>query len=167
MARKGVSRCARQLARLCIQDTETVTGTDGEILDHPSTSEATVPPLPLELLERRPRLWMMNRATVVDPDHRKMDDEEEPDALPNTRTPKRNSEETNFPYGPNDQIAHLGGSKRMHMESNVTVVDQCFDPSTRRCMREKEPADMEMDQSVHQDTDRTKPEGALAVKLTH
>ena len=167
MARKGVSRCALQWARLCIQDTETVTGMDGEILDPPSTFDGYRNGLSSELLERRPRLWMMNRATVVDLDHRKMDDEEEPDALPNTRTPKRNSEETNFPYGPNDQIAHLGGSKRMHMDSNVTVVDQCFDPSTRRCMREKEPADMEMDQSVHQDTDRTKPEGALAVKLTH
>ena len=83
------------------------------------------------------------------------------------RDKKKNREEINFPYGPDDQREHLGDSKRMHMDSNVTVVNQFVGPSTRRCMREKEPADMEMDQSVHQDTDRTKPEETLAVKLTH
>ena len=96
--------------RLSSQDTGTVTGKDGEILVPPSTSGAIAPPVPSELLDRRPRLWttMMTRTTILDIDHRKMDDEEEPDAIPNTPTPKRNREEINFADSPDDQREHLG-----------------------------------------------------------
>ena len=144
--------------RLSSQDTGTVTGKDGEILDPPSKSGDIVPPVPSELLGRRPRLSMMNRATIIDLDRRNMDDDEEPDVLPNAPTPKRNREEINFPDGPDDQMEHLGDSKRMHMDSNVTIANQLFDPSTRRCVKGKEPTDIEMDQWAHQDSDKPKPE---------
>ena len=48
-------RYARQWARLDTQDTETVAGKDGEILDPPPKCGDIVPPVASELLDRRPR----------------------------------------------------------------------------------------------------------------
>ena len=48
-------RSARQWAKLDIDDPETATGKDGVILYPPSKWGAGVPPVPSELVTRRPR----------------------------------------------------------------------------------------------------------------
>ena len=69
---------------------------------------------------------MLNRATFLDLDHRKMDDGEDLEVLPNAPTPKRSGEEIDSPSGPDDQMEHLGDSKRMHVDSNVTAANQFY-----------------------------------------
>ena len=93
----GERRSARQWVRPDTQDTETATGKDGVILDPPSKCGAIVPLVPSELLDRRPRLWMMNcSTTVLDLDRRppwNFRAKGEPDVLSNAPTPKRDRAE--------------------------------------------------------------------------
>ena len=119
------------------QDTETVIGADGIELDPPSSSGAVVPPVPPELHARRPRLWMLDRAVILNLDHRQMDVDEDPETVPNVTTPKRTREEIDVPIGPEDSMEHQGDSKRMHVDSQVTGVNQFFESSTQRCMSGK------------------------------
>ena len=79
---------------------------------------------------------MLNRATFIDLDHRKMDDDEDPEALPNAPALKRSRGEIDSLSGPDDPMEHLGDSKRMHLDSNVTAVNQIFEHSSRCCMNE-------------------------------
>ena len=119
-------RCARQLIRLGAQDTETVIGADGVELDPPSSSGAVVPPVPPELHDHRPRLRMLDRAVLLNLDHRQMDEDEDPETIPNATTPKRNREETDVPIGSEDPMERQGDSKRMHVDSQVAVANQFF-----------------------------------------
>ena len=163
-------RSARQLVRFDVQDTETVIGKDGEIRDPPSTCGAIVPTVPSELLDRRPRLWMMNSlTTILDLGHRdpgNLHDNEESDVLINALTPKRGRGKIGSLDGHVDHPEHPGVSKRMHMDSPVTIVNQLYDPRPQPCAKETEPTDIEVDQPVNQVIDKPKPVDSLASKLT-
>ena len=121
-------RCARQLIRLGVQDTETVIGADGVELDPPASSGAVVPPVPPELHDRRPRLWMLDRAILLNLDRRQMDEDEDPETILNATTPKRNREGIDVPIGPEDPMERQGDGKRMHVDSQVAVANQFWSP---------------------------------------
>ena len=161
-------RSARQWVRLDAQDAETVIGKDGEILDPPSTCGAIAPAVPSELLDHRPRLWMMNSLpTILDLDRRapgNLHDNEESDVLFNALTPKRGRGEIGSLDGHVDHPEHPGVSKRMHMDSSVAIANQFYDPRPQHCAKETEPTDIEVDQPVNQDTDKPKPVDSLASK---
>ena len=123
-------RAARQWAKFDIGDSETVAGKDGDILDPPSKLGASVPPVPSELVNRRPRLWMFDCGL-----HAKG----ESDILPSAPTPKRDREERESLDSNDDQLEQPGVGKRIHVDSSVKIANQFYAPSPLHCMKKRSP----------------------------
>ena len=92
--------------------------------------------------------------------HRQTEEEPDLETIPSATTPKRNREGNDIPMEP------MGDTKRMHVDSRVTVANQFFEPIPQHGMRVEPPEDIGMDPSVQPVIAQPKPAETLTAKLT-
>ena len=122
--------------------------------------------MPLELHDHRPRLWTLDHEIPLNFDHWQMGEHVDLETIPLATTPKRNREETNGPIGSDDSMENQGDSRRLHVDSHVTAVNQFFEHGAQRCMSGRAPTDVEMDKSVRPEPAQPTPVETLEEKLT-
>lgn len=93
-----------------------VRGKDGDISDFPNSAGVPVSPVPIELVSRRPRLFLRDRA---------LRGVGTSDTIPNVPTPnsKRNRAAVVSSDTEMDSTVHRGGGKRSHLDTRVFRVD--------------------------------------------
>ena len=110
-------RARREYLNFGAKDTDTVVGSNGEVIDPPSLTGAIVPPVPVELHEHRPRMWHSPGTAPTS-----MDLEQEPETFPLAPTPKRNRDESS------DHMGSTAVPKRVHVEPQV-VIEHHYPPN--------------------------------------
>ena len=104
-------RTQRELVKPGATDSEEIVGKQGEVLPPPSLTGAIVPPVPDELFGYHPRMWSHSCSEEDEQDHE-------------TASTKRHRDGGSIP------MESHGTSKRMHVDTQDTIEQQCAAPST-------------------------------------
>ena len=120
-------RMQRDLIKLGATDSEPIFGKQGEELARPSTTGALMPPLPSELLEHHPHLWV-----------RSLEDEPDQATIPSVTTPKRTRDARTPPP------EFTGDNKRVHVIPSPSSERRSPTTAIQPELRIQAPADIQM-----------------------